>query len=275
MSEPILNRIVLLDRALREVQETIYNRKRLIIPVSVRVPGQDAYQTPPIAPVVASRVSGAVSGSFDWAYTYYSTYTGKETPLSAALSDTATGEDLTITGERSLDPMMDRVHLYRKLQTEGADGYRLQGEVANPESGVWSVTANVQFVGENDRPLWYAYTLLTVCGVGWRLLKCKVAADAALTADDSIYWQLWLSRQADGASNHEILSSMHDTRNIGFQTNRPYILSPRVTPGGVPTDEFDLPLSENDRIDFNVRGIGAVTALPNLTVTLGLVHEEE
>jgi hypothetical protein len=106
------------------------------------------------------------------------------------------------------------------------------------------------------------------------LLKCKIAPDAALVAHDTNYWKLWLSRMAENGNFSEVITSLHDTRNVGFQTNRPYILTPRATPGGVPTDEYDFPLTENDRIDFNVRGIGSVTGLPSLTVTLSLVHEE-
>ena len=274
MTEPILPPVEQRDlwRAIEEIQSALRRRQRTIIPVSVFLPCKFDGSGPTAAPTVASRGPGNLTGSYDWVYNYKDSGTGVETGLSGVLADVTLNESLDLAGARSTNPRHDLVQVFRS--PSGQATYRLVGSVANPAAGNWALTANTQFLANAEVPMKFQWVIMTVCGIGWRLLKVKIKAHKTVSPSASAYWKFWVARQVEGRDLHEQVTHVEDTSFAGFSTAYPRLMKPRLTPGGVPTEEFDFLLGENDTLSLYAQGVGGVVALPDLTVTLSLVHEE-
>jgi hypothetical protein len=83
----------------------------------------------------------SITSGYQYGYTFKNSTTLHISTMSPVSANTGkrTGVSVTLTGDRSTDPQVDKVQIYRTTDGPGAD-YELLAEINNPVSGSWTFT---------------------------------------------------------------------------------------------------------------------------------------
>lgn len=229
----------------------------------------------PTSGLVGTASAGNVTENRAWAFAYYSRETGRETGLSTAITASLTSEQMEMEGPRSTDRSIDRVRLYTRLNGAGATAWRMVTELDNPTAGNWEHTDNSAYSAYlgNRPPLYFEHLLQTVCGKGYTMRRVKVTAvTGSLEASSSAYWIIRLEVRAN-ARTLPRYTREQDTTKVGIQPQNLYNIPLFHQLTDTPTRDLALALNEDERVYLTLRGVGAVSVLPQLRAMVDVTRE--
>lgn len=255
-----------LRRVLQEALDDFNGRLVIERTWAVPIENRLLLGAPTAMPTLPTIAAGALTGEFEWAYSYSSTEGRYQTTLSPATAGTVlAAQKVEVEGQRSTDPRVTTVRVFRRDTGEGDADWLQVGTVANPTSGTWTLEDNTPKEDLSVQSTILETMLWAVCGTGYRLVKVKIAWDADYDADPAAYWEFWLAMRRDGYSGYEMLCKPQTTEKVSLLRDYLYWL-PFFTPDSrnpLPGRDLDMVVPEDARVYLMARGIGGVAPLPN------------